>query len=242
MRKRFQQFISDTSLLLRSIPSPVVTCFVLSVVLMNLLANKTIYQRGFLAVDGGIVVSWLTFLCMDIITKRFGARAATQISVFALAVNLFCVGIFAVVSLIPTETDYSAFNGIFGGSWFIVLSSSLAFITSAIVNNGLNAAIGRLFEANPDGRAAYCARSYVSTFIGQFVDNFVFASLVFMVFAPIYWGGFSWTLPQCVSCSLISAGLELFMEVIFSPIGYDVSRRWQRENVGSEYLKAHAAA
>jgi hypothetical protein len=32
------------------------------------------------------------------------------------------------------------------------------------------------------------------------------------------------------------------MEVIFSPIGYNVCRRWQREDVGIEYLKAHAAA
>lgn len=241
MRARIKQFVSDTSLLLRSIPSPVVTFFVLSVVLMNLLANKTIYQRGFFAVDGGIVVSWACFLCMDIITKHFGAKAATRVSVFALAVNLFAVAIFAVVSLIPTETDYSAFNGIFGGSWFIVLSSSLAFITSAVANNALNAAIGRLFKANPDGRAAYCTRSYVSTFVGQFVDNMVFASLVFMLFAPIYWGGFSWTLPQCVTCSLIGAFLELFMEVVFSPIGYSVTQRWRRLEVGGAYLEAHAA-
>ena len=241
MRSRIKQFISDTSLLLRSIPAPVVTFFVLSVVLMNLLANKTIYQKGFFAVDGGIVVSWVCFLCMDIITKHFGAKAATQVSVFALCVNLFAVGIFALVSVIPTKTDYSAFNGIFGGSWFIVLSSSLAFITSAVANNLLNAAIGRMFIADPDGRAAYYTRSYVSTFIGQFVDNMVFASLVFMLFAPIYWGGFSWTLPQCISCSLIGAFLELFMEVVFSPIGYGVTRRWRRLDVGCAYLRAHAA-
>ena len=241
MRSRIRNFISDTVLLLRSVPSSVVTLFVLSVVLMNLLANKTIYQKGFLAVDGGIVVSWVCFLCMDIITKRFGPRAATQVSIFALVVNLFAVGIFAVVSIIPTETDYSAFNSIFGGSWFIVLSSSLAFLASAIVNNALNAAVGTLFEANPDGRAAYYTRSYVSTFVAQFVDNMVFASLVFMVFAPIYWGGFSWTLPQCITCSLIGAFLELFMEVVFSPIGYGVTRRWQRDGVGRAYLAAHAA-
>ena len=241
MRKRIKQFLSDTSLLQRSIPSPVITILVLSVVLMNLLANKTIYQKGFFAVDGGIVVSWACFLCMDIITKHFGAKAATQASIFALAINLFCVGIFAIVSLIPTETDYSAFNGIFGGSWFIVLSSSLAFLSSAVANNALNAAIGRMFRANPDGRAAYYTRSYVSTFIGQFIDNMVFASLVFMLFAPIYWGGFSWTLPQCVTCSLIGAFLELFMEVVFSPIGYGVTRRWRKLDVGSAYLAAHAA-
>ena len=241
MRSRIKLFLSDTSLLLRSIPSPVVTLFVLSVVLMNLLANKTIYQKGFFAVDGGIVVSWLSFMCMDIVTKHYGPRAATQVSLFALVVNLLAVAIFAIVSLIPTETDYSAFNGIFGGSWFIVLSSSLAFIASALVNNSLNAAVGRWFRNNPDGRAAYYTRSYVSTFVGQFVDNMVFAGLVFMVFAPIYWGGFSWTLPQCVTCSLIGAFLELFMEVLFSPIGYGVTRRWRSQGVGSAYLGHQAA-
>ena len=77
--------------------------------------------------------------------------------------------------------------------------------------------------------------------IGQFVDNMVFASLVFMVFAPIYWGGFSWTLPQCITCSLIGAVLELLMEVVFSPIGYGVTRRWQREDVGGEYIRRQSA-
>ena len=241
MRDRLKRALSDLMLLLRSVPSPVVTCFVLSVVLMNLMANKTIYQHGSFAVDGGIVVSWLSFLCMDIITKHFGPKAATQVSVFALCVNLFVVGIFALVSLIPTETDYTAFNSIFGGSWFIVLSSSVAFLASAVANNALNAAVGRLFRANPDGRAAYYVRSYVSTFIGQFIDNVVFASLTFMVFAPIYWGGFRWTAPQCIGCSLIGACLELLMEVFFSPIGYAVTRRWRRENVGRLYLEAVAA-
>ena len=241
MLRRIRNYISETIEVLHVIPAPAVSLFVLSVVLMNLLANKTIYQRGIVAADGGIVVSWLAFMCMDVITKHFGPRAATQVSIFALCSNLLAVGLFAVVSAIPTETDYSAFNGIFGGSWFIVLSSSLAFIASAVVNNWSNAAVGRLFRANPDGRAAYYTRSFVSTFVGQFVDNMVFASLVFMLFAPIFWGGFSWTLPQCVFCSLIGAGLELVMEVFFSPIGYAVTRRWRRDNIGGSLAAAHAA-
>lgn len=240
MRTRIRSRLLDTILLLRSIPSPVITLFSLSVVLMNLLANKTIYQRGFFAVDGGIVVSWLAFLCMDIITKHFGPKAATTVSVFALGINLFVSVIFAAVAAIPTETDFSSFNMIFGGVWFILLSSSVAFITSALVNNALNAAIGRLFRARPDGRAAFFTRSYVSTFLGQFVDNFVFAGLTFMLFAPIYWAGFHWTLPQCVTCSLAGALLELLMEIIFSPIGYSVCRRWKKDGVGEAYFRRAA--
>ena len=97
------------------------------------------------------------------------------------------------------------------------------------------------FRANPDGRAAYYTRSYISTMIGQFVDNMVFAGLTFMVFAPIYWGGFSWTFPQCVTCSLIGAVLELLMEVYFSPIGYAVTRRWKPDDVGAAYIARHPA-
>ena len=40
---------------------------------------------------------------------------------------------FFIVSIIPTETDFSAFNKTVGGTWFILLSSSIAFISSAVI-------------------------------------------------------------------------------------------------------------
>ena len=204
MRSRIRNAVSDTIFLLRSVPSPVVTVFTLSVVLMNILANKTIYQHGILAVDGGFVLSWAVFLCMDIITKHFGPRAATKISVCALIVNLFVSGIFALVAAIPTEADFSAFNTVIGGVWFILFSSSAAFIVSAFVNNGMNYAIGRLFSKDPDGRAAYFTRSYVSTFVGQFVDNFIFAGL---------------TLVEDSSKSILAV-IAGYIAPVFGPLGF----------------------
>ncbi len=225
---------------LRRIPSVIAALFCVSVVSMNLLANKTIYQSDLLALDGGLLVSWVAFLCMDIVTKAFGQKTATMLSVFALLTNLLACLLFYLVSIIPTETDYTEFNAIFGGTWFILLSSSVAFISSAVLNNCLNAAIGSRFRKNPDGKLAYATRSYISTFIGQFVDNFVFVSLAFMVFAPIYWDGFSWTLTQCLTCSLLGALLELAMEVIFSPLGYIVLKKWRREGIGASAAEAQA--
>ncbi|MBR2823728.1 MAG: queuosine precursor transporter [Clostridia bacterium] len=216
---------------LRAVPGDVVSLFCVSIIVMNLLANKTIYQAGIVAADGGILLSWLAFMCMDVVTKAFGKRIATTLSVFALGMNLFVSLIFCLCSIIPTETDYSGFNTIFGGTWFILLSSSVAFLLSAIVNNSVNESVGRHFRKEPDGRLAYITRSYVSTFVGQFVDNFVFAGLTFMVFAPIYWDGFSWTLSQCVTCSLIGAVLELMMEVLFSPLGYLLLEKWRKEGI-----------
>lgn len=234
VRKEFKL----TVLLLRAIPSPAVALFVVSVITMNLLANKTIYQSEIIAIDGGILVSWLSFLSMDVVTKHFGPKASTRMSVFAILVNLLTCLIFFVVSIIPTpKEDYSAFNTIIGGTWFILLSSTIAFLCSAIINNFMNFTIGKMFKKNPDGKLAYVTRSYISTFIGQFCDNFIFAILTFTVFAPIFWDGFHWTILQCVTCSLLGALLELVMEIIFSPFGYWVGKNWKKSNVGKDYFE-----
>ena len=212
VKRAWDEFV----VLMRSIPSPVVALFVVSVVTMNLLANKTLVQTDWIAIDGGILVSWLSFLSMDVVTKHFGPKASTRMSIFAIAVNLLTCLIFFVVSIIPTETDFSAFNSVVGGTWFILLSSTIAFLCSAIINNFMNYSIGKMFVKNPDGKLAFVTRSYISTFIGQFFDNFIFAILCFTIFAPIFWDGFHWTYIQCFTCSLLGAGLELVMEILFS--------------------------
>ena len=227
-----------TVLLLRAIPSPVVSLFVVSVISMNLLANKTIYQNNFIAIDGGILVSWLSFLSMDVVTKHFGPKASTRMSIFAILVNLLTCLIFFIVSVIPTpHEDYAAFNTIIGGTWFILLSSTIAFFCSALINNFMNYTIGKMFRNNPNGKLAFITRSYISTFIGQFCDNFIFAILTFTVFAPIFWDGFHWTLLQCFTCSVLGALLELVMEIIFSPFGYWVEKKWEKGHVGKDYFE-----
>lgn len=227
----------ELSLLLKSIPATVVSLFVVSVICMNLLANKTLLQTSWIALDGGILISWLSFMCMDIITKHFGPKASNRISILAVGINLVTCLIFFVASVVPSSADdYTAFDGIFGGTWFILLGSTIAFLASAIINNSLNWMIGKAFNKNPDGKASYMARSYISTFIGQFCDNFIFSVIVFMLFAPIYWDGFHWTLIQCIMCALTGAVAELVMEVLFTPIGYRITKKWKREDIGKEYL------
>ncbi len=236
-----QKWLSEekekTAILLRCIPATVVTLFVVSVICMNLLANKTLLQNDIIALDGGILISWLSFMCMDIITKHFGPEASNRISVLATGINLLTCLIFFVASIIPSgANDYGAFDEIFGGTWFILLGSTVAFLSSAVINNRLNWMIGRAFKKNPDGKLAYAMRTYVSTFIGQFLDNFIFSVIVFVGFAPIFWDGFHWTVLQCAMCALTGAVAELIMEIAFSPIGYRIVTRWKRNAVGKEYL------
>ena len=227
----------ETKILLRSIPATVVTLFAVSVICMNLLANKTLLQLDWIALDGGILISWLSFMCMDIITKHFGPKASTIISIHAAAINLLTCLIFFVASVIVSNAnDYSAFDSIFGGTWFVLLGSTVAFLASAVINNLLNHTIGKAFRKNPDGKLAYAMRTYVSTFIGQFLDNFIFSVIVFVFFAPIFWDGFCWTVLQCATCALTGAVAELIMEIVFSPIGYRITKKWRAENVGKAYF------
>lgn len=228
----------EFKLLLRSIPATVMTLFVVSVICMNLLANKTLLQLSWIAIDGGILISWLSFMCMDIITKHFGPKASNSITIMAAAINLLTCLIFFVASAVPSNAgDYSAFDGIFGGTWFILLGSTVAFLASGVINNILNWLIGKCFAQDPNGKMAFITRSYISTFFGQFLDNFIFSVIVFVFFAPIYWDGFHWTVLQCTMCALTGAVAELILEILFSPLGYRITQRWHRESVGKAYLE-----
>ena len=235
--RRLSREITEYKLLLKSIPATVVTLFVVSVICMNLLANKTLLQLELIALDGGILISWLSFMCMDVITKHFGPKASNSITVLAATINLLTCLIFFAASAIPSNAgDYSAFDSIFGGTWFILLGSTVAFLASGVINNTLNYLLGKAFCKNPDGKLAFAVRSYVSTFIGQFLDNFIFSVIVFVFFAPIFWDGFCWTVLQCATCALTGAVAELIMEIVFSPFGYRIIKKWQDSDVGKEYL------
>lgn len=236
--KRIRSFLSEVLLLERSIPGAVLALFVLSVVSMNLLANKSInLPFSWLALDCGIIFSWLSFLVMDMMTKHFGPRAATIVSILALVMNLFIALMLFIGSRIPgvwgesfvdgSETIINnALDNTFAGTWYVLLGSSIAFAVSALVNIWLNWAIGKMAEKNSFG--TFALRSYISTVIAQFVDNLVFALIVSHNF-------FGWTMTQCLMCAATGAVVELICEVVFSPIGYRVVKSWESKGVGAQY-------
>ncbi len=239
--ERIKRDFFEFKTLMRSVPSVIMVIFVLSLFAMNLLANKSIsIPVDWLALDCGIIVSWFAFLTMDIMTKHFGPKAATQISIFAIMTNLLFCLLFFLGSLIPglwgesfVEVGGDAINkaldSTFGGTWYVLLGSTIAFLTSAVVNNFSNWGIGKLFKKKPDSAIAYFLRSYISTALGQFIDNIVFAFIVSLVF-------FGWTPLQCVTCALTGMVVELLCEVVFSPLGLAVCKKWKKDSVGKAYF------
>lgn len=238
MVSKTKSLIADYKLLLNNIPALVTVAFVLGTVLMNLAASKIIFNAFNVAVTGGFILSWLPFLCMDTVTKRFGARASIMLNIFSAVGNLFAVVFLAIVAAIPTQDPYTEFTYIFGSVWFIVLCSTVAFVVSGIINSLLNAAIGKLFKKNPDSGLAFFMRSWGSTFVGQAIDNFLFIAGVYCIFAPIYWGT-SLPVLTCVGTAIVGGLFELLAELVFSPLGLIIVRRWDRDKVGQAYIDAH---
>ena len=231
----------DWKMLLRSIPGLVTALSVMTVTIMNLMASKVILVTPWIGITGGFILSWLPFLLGDIVVKTYGAKAATKLNILGLVINLACIGLFQLISTIQIGGDptaYTAFNSVFTQTWQIFVASSIAFLLSGVVNTFTNAGVGALFKNNPDGKTAYMCRTYVSTMLGQFVDNFIFAGLAFMVFFKLSIGtslGYTWG--AVIGTSLLGAVVELLMEVIFSPIGYKICKKWRKEAVGADYLE-----
>ena len=232
-----QNRITEFKTLLKSVPKSATIIFVAAVVLMNFLARYSILSLPYLALTAGIYVSWISFLFMDVFTKNFGAKASNILSILAIAVNL----IYTVICLIISKVfKIESLDMYIGGQWSILLASTVAYVVSALSNNYTNIFIGKKINASPDSKTAFAVRSFVSTFLSQILDNFIFVFLAFFVF-PFIPGALPvrWTVLQCLGCSVICALLELLTEVVFSPIGYYISRKWKEKNIGKEYIEKY---
>lgn len=225
--------LKECSNLLHRIPSWVLTLFVVSIVAMNIFANKSInLSVSWLALDCGMIFAWAPFLCMDIVVKHFGPKAAVRLTLISVVISVGMSVMFFLGGFIP-GTWGESFNGdmlmintaldnTVKGNWYIVFGSTLAFITAGIVNSVTNHITGALMKH--DTFKVFATRAYVSTFLGQFVDNLVFSLVVSQVL-------FGWTFLQCITCSLTGAICELLFEVIFTPVGWKVCKNWKNNGV-----------
>lgn len=233
---KIKTFVKDCVAGFKSVPAWLIALSVVTTVLMNLLANKTLFSDGkYLSIDAGLCVSWVMFLVMDIATQRYGGKASFAITIFDIAVALAMSGIMAGVAAIP-ESAYSGWfmgeeaaktlNGFVGNNYLVILTSLFAFLCSSGVDILSNVAIGKLFEKTKsfEGQAKkrtfkgfiiYFFRAYGSTFLSQLTDNLVFQMIAYPLLFTIPCSPFS-----IFMGALLAALIELVAEFAFAPIGY----------------------
>lgn len=233
MLKLIKNEVKEYNKLLHTIPSWVLTMFVLSITAMNLFANKSInLPVTWLALDCGIIFSWMAFLSMDIVVKQFGAKASIRLTIISTLISVLIAVMFFICGSIPGTWGESyngdmpminnALNNTVKGNWYIVFGSTVAFIVASIVNSIVNEAVGK--ACKKDNFKSFALRTYVSTTFGQFVDNLVFALIVSQVL-------FGWTLVPCITCAMTGALCELLFEIVFSPVGWKICNKWKSDGV-----------
>jgi len=236
---KIKEVIADYKLLLENVPTLMTLMFVVSTIAMNVAAAKIIFNIGGAVFTGGFIISFMPFLAMDTVTRRLGARASIMLNVLSALFNVLFVIFMAIVAAIPTETPYLEFNYIFSGVWFIVLASTVAFVVSGVANSLINAAIGKLFGNDGVKAVEFYSRSFISTFIGQAIDNFLFIYISYGIFAPIIWGSDRVSVLGCIGTAVVGGFIELLLEVVFGPLALHIVKVWEHNNVGHEYIEAH---
>lgn len=240
MIKKIKTELTEIRTLISKINPILMTFFVLSVVLMNLLANKSLDlswlpgndtangEFGWLALDCGLMVSWMAFFTMDIVVRRFGPKASTRLTVLAVGINLVVCMVLLLAgsvpgmwgeSYIPAGGDLinNALDNTISGTWYVLMGSTVAFISSAIVHGITSTAVSKLFK-DKEGLKSYAVCSFAATSLGQFTDNMIFALIVSQIF-------FGWNIVQCITCSLTGMLMEFIFSIIFVPIGHKIYKK-----------------
>lgn len=228
-----------SKVLFRSVPGIVLALFILSTVLMNLLASVALVNEAWLALDAGIFVAFVGFILLDMIVKRFGARAAVRVTVLGFLVNLSVAVLFTIVALVAKSSgqyfplgDYATLT-----QWWIIGASATAFLVSGILDAGLHHLILNRFKKNPEGVVAHMTSALGSTFVGQVIDNMLFGLLFTFPASMIgLWGMTPMTVTALLGFAVAGGIVELLCQALFTPLGYKVAESWRRDRLGQDYL------
>lgn len=128
--------------------------------------------------DGGFFLFPLAYICGDIITEVYGARAARRAILTGFAASVLAVISYAVIIVLPGfDDDYGnakqqALEVALGPVWQIVLASVLGFLAG----QNLNTLVMSLMKRRQRERGLF-ARMMSSTGLGEFVDTLVFCTV-----------------------------------------------------------------
>ena len=184
-------------------------------VMQNIFEMKTLGTEAFAFGGGGGLLSWATFMIIDISTELFGKKETMKLYTFAGIINLFIVLVAQFIIFLPGvyETQNEAFRLIFSNGIRTVISSFAAFWIGNYINMTIMIKMKEMANGS-NSKFLFFLRAVVSTIFGQFVDNFTFATLAF---APVGISAFEMTWKAILTSSLFGTFMETVNESIFVP-------------------------
>lgn len=230
IKEMFKSIKSKFTAAFKDAPVLPTAVFFMSVILMNVLASLVFapsYLFGFIPYDGGVFVSFIILIAVDIYCKKKGAEYANILSFTAAFVAFAFSGIISLASYLLMGAA-----GPLNGLWLTTLASCIALVVATAVNGVFNQLLGKVFK-NKDNMGTFAWRALPSTAISQFVDNLLFIVLAQFVFNAF--GGFKIVANFGDACVYAAAGvvLEFIIELVFIPFGYWLYKRWVKKDANT---------
>lgn len=184
-------------------------------VMQNIFEMKTVGSATFALMGGGTVVSWITFLIMDIMSEVYGKKRA--VSCFSLAgiLNIVVVLLAQLIIFMPGtyQDQNTSFAQIFSNGPRTVLASFIAFWIGNYVN--VHIMVKLKGSATKDSGFLFWFRAVLSTIIGQLLDNAIF---LVIAFAPLGISAFEMRWVDMISVVILGTSLETIIESVFVPL------------------------
>ena len=193
----------------------IMSLFTTFTVCQNLFEMKTLGTADFAFGGGGVMLSWATFMLMDISTELFGKKDTMRIYTFAGLVNLLVVIIAQLIIALPGTypEQNAAFAQIFSNGIRTAFASFAAFWFGNFVNMQV---MLKMKSVDKKGtKFMLFLRAVLSTIFGQFVDDMLFATLAF---APIGISLFEMTWKDIFTSSLVGVFNETVIETVWMPL------------------------
>lgn len=236
----------ETKVLFKCLPALPFALLCVTLIVMNFLANKGVNIpepiSNFFSADSAIFISWIGFLAGDMMVKCFGTKAAIKVNIAAILIQLCAIGMFSIGAAIPgsywnSVGDATAtFNELFLVQFWPCFGGTMAFALATIIDSILSSFLLKRFK-NRTSFKAYAVASYVSTGLGQLLDNMFFA-LFFSMWQGWFCGANAVgdVLLHLLGFSAIGMVVELIGQAILSPIGFKLTKSWRKRGVGTEYI------
>ena len=169
-----------------------------STILLNIYCMKVLSIRNYIIGDCGLLISWIIFLSLNLITKNFGEKTAINVIKIINFISIIISLINQFIVILPVPLDYqeanNSFSMIFSSSIRIIISSNIAYFLGNITYIKI---------------ISHYKDNILSSFLSQIIDNFIFAS---MAFAPLKISKYEMKFTDILTSTFVGSIVETIIE------------------------------
>ena len=188
----------------------------------TLLENvKVLGEPVMIGMGAGTLISWISFLIMDVITEVWGKKTAIKIFTFAMIISITTSFFGMAIAKIGEPSYGEAIENIFGSHPRVTIASAFAFWVGSYINTLIMHVMKTRAEdkGKAKNKKLFAFRATTSTLLGQAVDNALFQIIGLAPFGVGFWlaSPFGWTWGMVIGSIIVGTILELAIEAALVP-------------------------